>query len=181
MFGNRDIACAVLPDLFESGTDVMFQKENLFVCRAAGQIVGIILWHKGKLEWTNTALAAKINEVVEHEAGLLKNLRKEELEKSLENVTKQYVSPSNTDCATEIITLWNVCTDPNVRGLKIASVMLEEFLIAHKDDSLELCVLSKNIGAIKLYERNGFKKVGEEQQAYPERLKNHKRLVMRRE
>ena len=56
MFGRVENAIAVLPKLFESGKDQMFTLDNLFVCVLAGQVVGIILWHEGALDWNNEHL-----------------------------------------------------------------------------------------------------------------------------
>ena len=177
MFGNKDVAVEVIPKLLQNNYDRIFCKENLFVCRICGRIVGIILWYEGVLSWSNCLLKIELNKLFKDdtEAG-------EEILGSLKRVSDEYVSKyanSDRQSRSSVITILNICINPDFRGMKIASNMLEEFIAQHQNNTFELCVLCDNSSAINLYKKNLFKITGIED-AYPKKPK-HKRYVMRRD
>ncbi len=63
--------------------------------------------------------------------------------------------------------LMNVAVDPKLRRRGIATALLERMLeVAGPDDAYTLEVRPSNAGAIKLYERYGFKAVGTRKRYY---------------
>ena len=179
MFGNEQTAKIVLPKLFEEKKDAMFKKENVFVCRAGSKIVGVILWHKGQLNWSEDELKRKIE--IQLNRHNVEGAEREKVLAKLEKVSRTYMNnySDTRETSTDIVIL-NFCVDPEFRGLKIASAMLQSFFDSHKEESFELCVLSDNTSAIKAYERSGFVVTGEEE-AYPPGKPNHWRKVMKKQ
>ena len=66
-----------------------------------------------------------------------------------------------------------------MRGCGVGQKMLQAFLQEHPEANMELCVLSDNHGAIRLYESCGFCVCGEEP-AYPAEKPDHFRKLMER-
>ena len=159
LFGEGEQGIArckgILPDVFESGKDAMFLKENLFVAEYEGRIVGLVLWCKGELVWDPTAL--------------LKTAREKGIplvEKTVRLVSKEYVESSysaNSLPEPTILSLINVCIEKSMRNLGIGGALMRAFIAEHAQEEMQLCVLADNLPAIKLYENCGFKAVREEE------------------
>jgi len=167
MFGRRENAEIVIPQLLRGNKDIMFSLDNLFVCEWCEEIIGIILWYEGALEWSSEELCSA--------------MEKEKIEPpdKLDDVQKEYMSGYNAGSKNGVISILNVCLAPKARGQKIAPKMLLAFMEEHKEADMELCVLSDNDDAIELYEKCGFTKVREEK-AYPKNMENHMRYLMER-
>jgi hypothetical protein len=123
MFGSETIATAVLPKVLQAGSDPMFHKKNLFICRAGNRVVGIILWIKGSLNWNKGNLENEIIKYVDFDQK--KPLDKNKILENLEAVSKTYLEDKYSS-ANDGITLLNVCVDPDVRGMRVATLMLQE-------------------------------------------------------
>ena len=167
MFGSEAAALKVIPALIQSEKDPMFSLDNLFVCELAGIPVGMILWCKGALNWSAEPLRKTMQKL-----GY-------EIPATLDAVEKEYVSGYSEHQREACISILNVCVDPGMRGCGVGQKMLRAFLQAHPESGMELCVLSDNPGAIRLYESCGFKVCGEEQ-AYPAGKPDHFRKLMKR-
>lgn len=161
MFKYESTAVSVIPKLLRSGKDAMFHLENLFVCEFRGEIVGIILWHKGPFEWKTDELCKLLVS----------------LPLSFGAVKEQYVN-GYAKANENVVSILNLCVSSEHRRKHIASVMLRLFLIAHARDSIQLCVLEKNEDARGLYKSCGFVEVGEAEPAYPSAKEDHKRINM---
>lgn len=166
MFGTVDSAKRVLPLILRSGKDNMFNLENIYACVLNEEIVGLILWHSGGLNWTS----AELRKVIEEE-----NL---DIPDTLSSVEKEYVSGYSNDTSKDTISIINLCVDQCYRNQGIGKEMLMSFLSEHPESQFELCVLNDNSAAIGLYSRCGFVKYDEEP-AYP-RTSGEKRSLMKR-
>ena len=167
MFGSEEAAEKVIPILLRSGKDTMFSLDNLYVCEYAGKPVGMILWCSGTLNWSAELLRKALRE------------QNFEIPAALDAVEREYVSGYGAEEREECISLLNVCVDPAMRGCGVGQKMLWAFLMEHPKENMELCVLSDNHSAIRLYESCGFRVCGEEP-AYPAEKPDHFRKLMKR-
>lgn len=167
MFGSRENAEIVIPKLLRGNKDIMFSLDNLFVCEWCEEIIGIILWYDGALKWSS----AELRKVMKEE-GI-------EIPCTLKDVQKEYMSGYNAGSRDGKISILNVCLAPKSRGQKIAPKMLLAFLGEHKGADMELCVLTGNSEAVKLYRKCGFSITGREN-AYPSNKQGHERYLMER-
>lgn len=167
MFGSLADAVTVLTQLLQSGKDSMFNLDNIFVCELNEEIVGILLWHKGALNWSSEEM--------------LKVMKKREIipPANLRNVENEYVSGYSEVKDNNMISILNICVADHAKRHRIGQKMLKEFIKEHKEESFELCVLSDNEFAIKLYRSCGFGEYGDKEPAYPESKPNHFRITMR--
>lgn len=158
MFGHgtegRRRAALLLPAVFEAGQDTMFAKRNLFVAEEQGEIIGLILWHRGRLLWDTKPLldiAARNNVAL--------------TEENVENVKREYVDSSYADGETARengLFVINVCVKKEKRGISVGHDMLESFLQTHNNEKIELTVLADNDTAVRLYRKCGFRIVRQE-------------------
>lgn len=132
----------IFPCLLSAGTDSMFRKQNLFVARLDGIIVGVILWHSGPLVWEHKAFIEACNS---------QNIS---IAPTFEQVAQEYLS--TYDQPTADISIINICVEPSVRSRGVGTEMLKAFIARHKCESMELVTLTENTIAIDLYKRNGF-------------------------
>ena len=144
MFGSRQNAIKVIPTLLSGNEDRMFRLSNLYVAVMEEEIVGLILWVKGKLQWNPGVLCE-----------VLSNLGIESPE-YLNEVYSQYLSRYDSIDNYEKISLLNVCVDKKKRNAGIGRRLLMSFLEKHPKEDMELCVLKDNEGAVKLYQDCGF-------------------------
>ena len=145
----EEAAVKILPSVFEHGNDAMFRKENLYVYLSGDEIVGLILWNKGKLNWNPSLFY-----MVAQDAGVQLN------EENVIAVSKGYVADKysiESEATEQSISLINICVDKRMRGQGIGRKMMTAFMAEHKAEPMELCVLADNPGAIRLYENMGFK------------------------
>lgn len=144
MFGSRQNAIKVIPTLLSGNEDSMFRLSNLYAAVMEEEIVGLILWVKGKLQWNSVVLCE-----------VLRNLGIES-PKYLDEVYSQYLSRYDSTDNYEKISLLNVCVDRKKRNTGIGRRLLMSFLEKHSKEDMELCVLKDNKGAVKLYQDCGF-------------------------
>lgn len=144
MFGSRQNAIKVIPTLLSGNEDRMFRLSNLYAAVMEEEIVGLILWVKGKLQWNPGVLCE-----------VLRNLGIESPE-YLNEVYSQYLSRYDSTDNYEKISLLNVCVDRKKRNTGIGRRLLMSFLEKHPKEDMELCVLKDNEGAVKLYQDCGF-------------------------
>lgn len=144
MFGSRQNAIKVIPTLLSGNEDRMFRLSNLYAAVVEEEIVGLILWVKGKLQWNPGVLCE-----------VLRNLGIESPE-YLNEVYSQYLSRYDSTDNYEKISLLNVCVDRKKRNTGIGRRLLMSFLEKHPKEDMELCVLKDNEGAVKLYQDCGF-------------------------
>lgn len=146
MFRSQENAELLIPELILRG-DEMFCAENLFLAVAEEKIVGIILWHKGPLDWSPELLKE-----CESSRGI-------EQSPHLTLAKEQYFSSYNT-APEDRISILNVCTSSECRNFGIGSILLRSFIEEHRDcREFELYVLADNLRAIHLYEKYGFSSV----------------------
>lgn len=146
-------ALRLLPDLFISGRDAMFTKNNLFLLCNAEQIAGLILWHRGRMVWDPHELLA---------AAGRRQIRLDTCHVLL--VGKEYIDSrysGGEPAREEAISLINVCVRKEARGCGAAKHMMERFIRMHGGKRMELAVLADNLPAIGLYKKFGFHVVQE--------------------
>ncbi|MBR2567686.1 MAG: hypothetical protein IKE34_00660, partial [Paenibacillus sp.] len=142
LFGERENAITILPEVIERGQDEMFCKENIYVYYAREKVIGVILWHEGSLNWNPDELA---HAAASNGVSLV--------EKNIRAVTKEYLVEqySNDVAADNRISIINVCVAEPLRGSGISKQMLRDFMALHQGKDMELVVLAGNEHAIKLY------------------------------
>ena len=143
MFENYENAKKLLPLLFQNN-DTMFCLDNCYVAKLEEDLVGLLLWNRGRLKWT---------------AELLRKLAYEkqiEIGQYLDMVEKEYVSGYSNPDAENVISILNLCVKKGYRSQGIGRKIMETFLDKKGGTPIELCVLKDNINAIKLYEAVGF-------------------------
>lgn len=141
-------AAAILPEVFESGKDAMFSKQNLFVLLQGKNVAGLILWNRGPLNWDPEQFLR-----IAAENGV--SLIKEDVYKvSLEYVDNCYSEGELRDCT--VLSLINICVKRRKRGAGLGSIMLGAFINEHISEDMELVVLADNKAAVRLYEKFGF-------------------------
>lgn len=134
MFQTRERALEIIPQMI-AANDAMFCEDNLYVAKNSEKIVGIILWHRGPLNWSaDTYFACGGDSPHIDEVRL-----------------KYFASYSETKAS--VVSLINVCT--SIHGHGIGGKLLRSFL-REVEGPYELFVLSDNTSAIKLYEKVGF-------------------------
>ncbi len=148
MFGSRENAAAVLPQLFSS-QDTMFRVENCFTAFLGNRIVGLLLWVSGQLFWSPEPL-----KLAAERLGI-------PVSPYLEAVAREYVGRYAEREANDLISVVNVCVSADMRGMGIATELLKRFIVKHPWCAMELCVLKSNRQAIRLYRSAGFEVVGE--------------------
>lgn len=144
---ERSQAQKILPRVFASNKDPMFNLDNIFVAMVGEKIIGLILYKKGSLQWNS-----------EH-VRRMAMFYGEKLPKTLDKVEEEYFSNySHTDDNT--ISIINCCVHSNWRmgNNRIGTKMMEAFCREHPEQ-MELYVLSETIPAMRIYERNGFELV----------------------
>lgn len=146
IFSTETNAEKILPILLSRNEDTMFNLENLYVAYLGNRIVGIVLWKKGELVWTTD----RLEQIAEEE--------KVRLSSNLELVKEDYIKKNYENVISERLSIINFCIEPRFRGLGIGEKLLKEFICQNINFDMELCVLRKNISAIRLYERQGFVK-----------------------
>lgn len=165
MFGNMNAAVSVLPDLIKSGKDSMFCLDNLFVCEVAGEIVGIILWSDGPLNWSPDELRKHIDQ---------KHLQQPP---KLDTVAEEYVSNYSDNSRLNTVSILNLCVSSKAQNYGIGTKLIQAFMSHHPNNTFELCVLSDNKKAIQLYESCGFVAYGEEKAYNPENPECMRKLM----
>lgn len=151
MISSRDEALEVFAEAFISGKDVMFNYENLFLALWKNRVVGVILWKKGKLNWTSNIV---------REIAAFHGIQ---LSPFLDKVEKEYFNKYN-EIDSETISVINSKTHPNMVMLysyRLESAMMEAFLKEHKEEDCTLYVLRETKAEYEVYLENGYRLSGE--------------------
>ncbi len=149
----RTAAEIVLPVVIERGDDELFRKDNLYIYCSGESLKGLILWHRGSLQWDSNRFFNTAQEL-----GVVL-IKENVLAVSGGYVDNKYNENENEE--SQSLSLINICVDSKSRGQGIGRRMMQEFIKEHSTESMELCVLADNLGAIHLYEKMGFRVVGE--------------------
>ena len=134
MFSSREEAVSIIPKMIIGG-DHMFSPENLFIAEIDDSAIGMILWHRGSMEWDKT-----------------KYLENGGHSPYIDEVNNRYFS-SYATIPSDIVSILNVCT--SVRGKGVGSKILDAFM-DRVTGPFELYVLAENTVAIELYKKKGF-------------------------
>lgn len=146
LFSSRTQALRVLPQVFRSGADVLFNLDNCFIIRSQKDIVGLLLWHMGSIQWSDKALYVELK------------CDREPVASGFEMVKTDYFE-SYRYMPDNLISIINVCIAEEVRGKGIGSVLIGDFIAGHPGNEMELFVLSDNHPALSLYTSFGFQLV----------------------
>ena len=152
LFGNKENAIRLIPALMLKG-DQMFDAQNLYLAQLKEEIVGLILWKKGKLFWDV--------KLFEETANQLDICLPNDYLLVVQDYIREYEAVED-----EEISIINVSVNPNFQGKKIGYQMLVAFLETYEKELLSLYVLKENKGAVHLYEKCGFHIV-DEQNGFP--------------
>ena len=145
MFDTIGKCRKVLSLIYEKNVDTMFNYSNLYIALKDRDVVGIILWHKGKLSWTNDVVKASF---------LLNGIETPEY---FEDVCERYFSQYNEAEENDTIEIINLCVAEKYRNMGIGKKLLKSFLEWRSEKDIMLYCLENNENAIKLYEGVGFK------------------------
>ena len=167
MFETEVAAVNILTKLLCTGKDSMFNLDNIYVCELNEEIIGLILWNEGPLNWSS----AELRKIMEQNNVAYPS--------KLSAVEREYISGYSEQENTDIISILNVCVAKQAQKNGVGKRMLSAFLQEHQGKTVELCVLSKNQAAISLYSSCGFAQHGHEEAAYPKSKQNHTRITMR--
>ena len=143
MFGCREAAERMIPLLMDN-RDIMFRRENCFVAVERGQVVGLLLWSRGSLNWSPQLLKE------------LSEKQRTKVSPYLDMAANEYVDGYRKDQEDRTICIINVCIEKGHQGKGIGRKMMETFFEQMKEDVYELCVLQDNPGAVHLYRSLGF-------------------------
>ena len=149
LFDDIDAACQVLPDIIESNEDSMFKKENLFVAFSNDRVVGIVLFHKGSVDWEKSKLVETTKE------------KRLPFPTEFDRACKEYLCEYNKT-PEDTLAIINVCIAEEFRSAGLGSLLMKKFCDRHLHSQMELFVLEKNEGARRIYEESGFKVVSRE-------------------
>ena len=141
---SREQSKRILPLVFSSKKDVMFNLDNLFVAEAGGRIIGLILHKKGMLEWS----AKYIKQIAEFLG--------EKLPDSLNNVETEYFTRYNIDSNTRSVI--NFCINSNwcTRDIQVGIDLMSAFVESYGSDKLWLYVLQETLPEMQVYLDSGF-------------------------
>ena len=143
MFGSRENAAAVLPFLYYSD-DRMFRLDRFYAAVHNGRVIGLLLWVKGRLNWSPEPLRA---------AFLRAGIRPGPY---LDAVAGEYVGKYAEGERDGLISLINLCVAPCCRGKGVGRALMRSFMEQHPGSAFELCVLTGNKAAVHLYSSLGF-------------------------
>ena len=146
LFSRRQ-ARIILPMLFDSNTDSMFNLDNIFCAiTERNRIVGLILHKHGPLKW-NADNLLEFAQILD-----------EDLPDTVRTVEERYFR-----CYDEIqedtTAILNCCVNSNYRmrsEIRLGTHMMQAFMEQHPE-RLELYVLKETPAAMRLYLRAGFK------------------------
>lgn len=143
MFGTRDNALELVPELIREN-DTMFRLDNLYIAEYEEEIIGLVLWVRGKLTWSKEQFVKVAKDHRIPVSGYL------------DQVTDRYIRSYADIANEEAISVINFCISEEVRGIGTGSQLMESFLREHRGEQIELCVLEENSGAVRLYQKYGF-------------------------
>lgn len=137
MFKNRQEAETIIAKMIRAG-DQMFRTENLFVALDGKEIVGVLLWKSGPMQW-DEGIYKKCGGKAEH----------------IVRVVQEYFNLfAETSLNTTSMVRISVREDRRRNG--IGSNLMDLF-IQEEAGPYELYVLINNEEAIRFFEANGFK------------------------
>ena len=141
-FKNYDSWKDVLVDLIKTKGSV-FNYKNIVVAISANNIVGILIYLDESCDLTfNYDKYIKVNRYFKY-------------------AIKKYVIHLKDNLKQDIIYIPNVCVDEKYRNLKIATNLIKFIKNKHKNKSLLLHCLKKNVPALNLYSKADFKVIKE--------------------
>ena len=146
LFGNLENAYRVLYYSFDNPRCV-FYKKAVYIVRDKGQIIGVALYHANDFNWDSNAL--------------LEDFEKAELQPPESFVSASAYMNKTYNYRKLGYSMCNVSVRKDYQRKGVASFLLASLLEISSNEVVELTVLSDNIAAIKLYEKFGFKIVGE--------------------
>ncbi len=134
MFNSKEEAEIIIPKMILAN-DTMFNSENIFIALSDDHVVGLVLWHRGPLNW-NEDIYLLCGGNSPHW-----------------NEVKNRYFINYTSISRETVSLVNVCT--SIRGKGVGLTMLNSFMRIIRGP-YELYVLADNHAAAHLYTKLGF-------------------------
>ena len=135
----------------------LFDYKNLLVARYNGQVCGVCVINDGNAKWDRNAIKERIGEKY-----LSKNLQ-EAFDYTSEHYFEEECVKGPGENAVELVAF---CVDEGFRRKHIGSAMLTAMKEQYKGKKIILTVLAENATAIRMYEKNGFVKVGDTFKGY---------------
>ncbi len=132
LFGCQEIAEDIIPKLLKSGKDAMFNLDNIFVCMLNGDIVCLLFFLKGPLQWGPREL---------------KNQLSYRIPKTFDNIVNQY-NESFGDVDKNTISIFSICASDNDQRESIETAMLTAFRNAHAREKM-VAYVSESDSAMK--------------------------------
>lgn len=146
LFGSLENAYIILPVLIDTEKSI-FSKDNIFVLKVNGDIVGMVSYYKNNIGWNENRLIKIFYE---------KNL---DIPESFYSVSKYFDKllnyPRIGDAACSVV------VKEKYRNKGYATYIIKQIIDKAKGQDIVLDVLADNTPAINLYFKNGFKILGQ--------------------
>ena len=137
MFRDRQEAENILPKMIRR-EDPIFKTENMFIAVDGKQILGVLLWKRGPVQW-DTAVYQKCGGKAEH----------------IVRVVREYFDLFN-ETMYDTASMVRIGVRKDLRGQRIGSLLMDTFL-REVPGPYELYVLMSNKGAVRFFEGKGFR------------------------
>ena len=146
LFGNIENACNVLQYSFDNPRCVFYKESIYIVKNSHDDVIGCVLNHDNRVRWDNDYILEDFEKAgVDPEPSFFASA--EYMDK-----TYNYRKLGKSIC--------NVSVHEDYQKMGVASFLLKNLFASVGCDVFELTVLADNVPAIKLYEKFGFKIVG---------------------
>jgi len=137
MFKDRREAEIVFPKMFRC-EDQMFRTDNLFVALDGKEIVGVLLWKRGPMQW-NTDVYRECGGNAEY----------------ITRVVQEYFNLFS-ETAINTTSMVRISVRKDLRGNHIGRLLMDTFM-QEEPGPYELYVLMNNTDAVRFFEEKGFR------------------------
>ena len=144
-FGTSDVARKIMPQLITIANGP-FSRERIRVARIEGEVVGVMVLYEDQ-----SIQPLDLSRFCDSSPSL---------PASCMDVCRRYFTPMCFDINSDEVYISCIATDPANRGKGIASSLIRFAKEEARGRKLVLDVLEENTNAVRLYEKLGFRRVG---------------------